>query len=197
MKKSSFILSCIISGIFFAGLSGCGRPAPDAPQIEPEAMAKKALELYDANGDGKIDGDELNKTPALAFSLKEMDTDKDRALSAAEIQSRLEAWQNSGITLTAPLFMCKIKGKTVKEGTLRLVPEAFLGETYQVAEGTFINGSCQPKAPNKGNYQAIPLGFYHVEVSSPSGNISAGTVGVEVFDESKYFQKNHQYMISD
>ncbi|MDO4629193.1 MAG: hypothetical protein Q4C70_08425 [Planctomycetia bacterium] len=197
MKKSSFILSCIISGIFFAELSGCGRPAPTAPEIEPEVMAKKALELYDANGDGKISGDELDKTPALAFSLKEMDTDKDRALSAAEIQSRLEAWQNSGITLTAPAFVCKIKGKTVKEGTMRLVPEAFLGETYPIAEGTFINGTCQLRAPNKGNYQAIPLGFYNVEVSSPAGNISVGAVGVEVFDESKYFQRNHMYHISD
>lgn len=178
-------------------LVGCGRAKPKAPTLDPTAMAAKAIELYDANGNGKIDGDEFAKTPALKFSLKEIDADKDKALSADEIQKRLEAWRASGITLTAPLFQCKIGGKTVKEGTMTLTPEPFLGENFQVAEGTFVNGACQPGAPNAGNYQAIPVGFYTVEVTSPTGSIPAGNCGVEVFDESHYFQKHGKYFISE
>ncbi|MDO4858755.1 MAG: hypothetical protein Q4A17_12515 [Thermoguttaceae bacterium] len=190
-KLSCFLL--IASFLFI----GCGRAKPKAPALDPSGMAAKAIELYDANGNGKIDGDEFDKTPALKFALKEIDADKDKALSADEIQKRLEAWQASGITLTAPLFQCKIGGKTVKEGTMKLTPEPFLGETFPAAEGTFVNGACQPGAPNAGNYQAIPVGFYTVEVSSPTGTISAGQCGVEVFDDSDYFQRHGKYLLSE
>jgi len=176
---------------------GCGRAKPTAPKLDPPSMAAKAVELYDSNGNGKIDGGELDKTPALKFALKEMDEDKDKALSANEIQKRLEAWQASGITLTAPLFQCKIGGKMVKEGTMKLTPEPFLGETFPAAEGTFVNGACQPAAPNAGNYQAIPVGFYTVEVTSPEGSISNGQCGVEVFDDSRYFQNHGKYLLSE
>ena len=159
-------------------------------------MAAKAMELYDADKNGKIDGKELDAAPALAFSLKEMDENKDKALDAAEIQKRLEAWKASGITLTAANFSCKIAGKDVKEGTLKLTPDPFLGESYPAAQGEFLNGYCQPAAPNPGNYQAMPLGFYTAEVTSPQGNLEAGKVGVEVFEESKYFQKNGEYRLS-
>ena len=54
-----------------------------------------------------------------------------------------------------------------------------------------------PGAPNPGNYQAIPVGFYTVEVTSPTGSISAGQYGVEVFEGSHYFQKHGKYLISE
>lgn len=192
MKRPFYFL--LLASLLFIG---CGRAKPKAPTLDPPAVAAKAIELYDANGNGKIDGDEFDKTPALKFALKEIDADKDKALSADEIQKRLEAWQAWGSSLMAPEFHCKIGGKTVKEGTMKLTPEPFLGENFPVAEGTFVNGTCQPGAPNPGNYQAIPVGFYTVEVTSPTGSISAGQYGVEVFEGSHYFQKHGKYIISD
>lgn len=176
--------------------TGCGRPAPKAPDINPSAMAARAIELYDTNGNGKIDGDEFLKTPGLEFARREMDQNKDKALSADEIQARLEAWKASGITLTAAMIVCRVKGKTVKEGTVRLIPDPFLGEDFQPAEGEIVNGTCYPAAPNPGNYQAVPVGFYSVELSSPQGNFESGKYGVEIFDDSRYFQKNKRYEIS-
>ncbi|MBQ2820787.1 MAG: hypothetical protein IJF17_04295 [Thermoguttaceae bacterium] len=175
--------------------TGCGRPAPKAPELDPPAMAAKAIELYDSNGNKKIDGDEFTQTPGLEFARREIDEDKDKALSADEIQKRLEAWKASGITLTSAQIVCRVNGKQVKEGTLRLVPDPFLGENFLPAEGEFINGTCQPAAPNPGNYQALPLGFYSVELSSPQGNFEPGKMGVEIFDESRHFIKNRRYEI--
>ncbi|MDO4425472.1 MAG: hypothetical protein Q4D17_06895, partial [Planctomycetia bacterium] len=112
-----------------------GRPAPKAPELDPPAMAAKAIELYDTNGNKKIDGDEFTQTPGLEFARREIDEDKDKALSADEIQKRLEAWKASGITLTSAQIVCRVNGKQVKEGTLRLVPDPFLGENFLPAEG--------------------------------------------------------------
>lgn len=192
MKRPFYFL--LLASVLFIG---CGRPKPKAPTLDPSAMAAKAIELYDANGNGKIDGDEFDKTPALKSVLKEIDADKDKALSADEIQKRLEAWQEWGSSLISPPFQCWIGGKMVKEGTLKLTPEPFLGEKFQVAEGTFVNGVCQPYVPNRGNYQGIPVGFYTVEVTSPTGTVSAGKCGMEIFEGSQYHQdQGGRYIIS-
>ncbi len=195
--KNMFGFCVVLGSAFVLWETGCGRPAPKAPDIDPSAMAAKAIELYDTNGNGKIDGDEFLKTPGLGFALREMDKNKDKALSADEIQERLEAWKSSGITLTAATVVCRVKGKRVKEGTLKLIPDPFLGEGFLPAEGEIVNGSCQPAAPNPGNYQAVPVGFYSVELTSPQGNFEPGKVGVEIFDESRHFLKNKRYEVND
>ena len=52
-------------------LAGCSRfpDPPERPDLDPAAAAQKAMGEYDANGDGKLSGDELKKCPALAVAL--------------------------------------------------------------------------------------------------------------------------------
>lgn len=192
--QNAILLTFVLFSI--TTISCSRRAAPSAPKMDPSALSARALELYDTDKNGKIDGKELDATPALAFSLRELDANRDKGLDADEIRTRLEAWNASGVTLMSPNFSCKVAGKTVKEGTLKLTPDPFMGSAFPSAQGEFLNGACQPAAPNPGNYQAIPLGFYSVEVSSPQGNIPPGKLGVEVFEGSQYFQKNGEYRLS-
>ena len=48
--------------------SGCGGgpPALKPPDLNPSAAADAAMELYDKNGDGILDSEELEACPALA-----------------------------------------------------------------------------------------------------------------------------------
>lgn len=187
----------VLIALFSISILSCSRrAAPSAPKIDPSAMAAKALELYDTDKNGKIEGKELLAAPALAFSLKEMDANKDKGLDSDEIQNRLQAWIDSGVTLMSPNFSCKVGGKSIKDGTLTLTPDPFMGDSFPAAHGDFLNGYCQPSAPNAGNYQAIPMGFYNVEVSSPQGTVAPGKLGVEVFEGSQYFQKKGEYNLS-
>ena len=87
---SFFLVAQILSA------SGCGgSPSASLQSYDPQTAAAKAIELYDANGDGKIAADEVKKSPALAVSIRRLDGNRDGALTTDEIQARfveLDKW---------------------------------------------------------------------------------------------------------
>ena len=66
---------------------GCSRtPSPiRPPAIDASAAGKLAIEQYDQDGDGLIQGQELSEAPALKAAIENLDTNHDGGVSADEI----------------------------------------------------------------------------------------------------------------
>lgn len=173
------------------GLSGCGRQTPTAPKASPTEAAQEAMRLYDQNADGKISGKELDAVPAFQYVLTEMDTDKDKAISAPEIEARIQKWIETDSSLVGASCKVTFNGKPVASGTLILEPEPFMGSAFSVGKGEISDGICQPTTDNPGDYCAMPVGFYKARVEGAA----SGSGGIEIYDRSIVYQKSGVFPI--
>src|SRR4051794_5374540 len=82
-------------------LTWCGCSAgPGAirpPEINANAAAASAIEMYDTNGDGQLARDEWTKSAALSAVASHYDTNSDGTLTREEIAQGLAAWQQTGV----------------------------------------------------------------------------------------------------
>ncbi len=93
ITREDFMKSMPALGGGFGGFGGpggfggalAGSPGQGAP--DPEAMAKRILQAFDKNGDGKLEKDEL--PPHLQQRFDELDTNHDGALDESELKSIL------------------------------------------------------------------------------------------------------------
>jgi len=140
----------LFSGLLVA-LAGCGGPsAVPIPQFDPAGAAAKAMELYDANGDGAIDSEELESAPALKSAMRTLDDDKDGQVSEQEIVDRVKAWDRSQIGAT--LFDCSVllNGQPLEGAKVTFEPAAFLGGVVREAVATTnMLGRASPKIPKE------------------------------------------------
>ncbi len=184
----------IVCGLALLASVGCGMSKPkavDVPPYNPGKIAAKSMELYDKNGDKKLDADELKEFPGMLFSLKgpkSIDTNSDGMIDESEIQARIQAWIDMKVGLTCPIvkFVDK-KGKVAKEvfgKNVVLTPdpvhEGMLKTTEPIAVDD--NGQCSPStAGNLDNLSGMSYGFYTVSIDgTPYKNL-----GVEIFDGAK------------
>jgi EF hand len=168
-------------------LVGCSnKPAGvSIPDWDPPAFAGAVIERLDKNGDSLVDKGELPEAPGLAFGARFIDTNSDGKLSSEELESRFAKYRERKLGLTSQQFRVTYNGRPLVGATVRLVPEFFLSETIEPAEGTTVGqGMLNPSIAG----QKTPLmrvGYYRVEVTSPNVTLpakfnSATTVGVEV-----------------
>ncbi|MEO2049489.1 MAG: EF-hand domain-containing protein [Pirellulales bacterium] len=175
-----------------AGLSfvvGCsdlpGRVA--APKWDPGGFAEAVMEKLDSSGDGQIDQDELAPAPGLAFGAKFIDTNSDGLLSLDELVARFEFYVERRIGLTTKELHILFKGRPLAGVNVKLIPEFFLTELLETAEGvTDQAGSVFPEIENNElRTPTMRTGYYRIEITSPSvelppGFSTAATLGVEV-----------------
>lgn len=152
---------------------GCsGRPGRLLPPGIPADAGQAAVTEYDANGNGAIDGDELNKVPALKATLKRVDKNDDGQISAGEINDRIAAWQKSKLAITRSIVTVNRDGRPLANATVTIVPESFLGPSVKTATGTTdATGSASLRISSDPDEQGVHLGYYRVEVtkSDPNG----------------------------
>lgn len=162
-------------GIAALAVWGCDR-APSRLQplgIAPDA-ARKALQLYDADGDGFLEGAELDKVPGLKAAMKQVDTNHDGKISAEEIDARIASWKQSQIGRLS--VACKVtrRGKPLGGATVTFVPESFLGDELQPASGTtdqFGTTSLATAEPEM--LPGVSPGFYRVEITKSGDAVPA------------------------
>ncbi len=203
MNPPCRILS-IVSVVFVAAISlGCssGPTAVEVPAIDSETVAMEVMTLYDKDGDGFLNSDELSSCPSLLDASKKprVDKDRDQRLSKGEFIERLEAWTNGGVGVSYLACSITKEGRPLNGAQIKLIPEAFLGEAIQPAEGTTdasgsamlgIDKSNLPAALQ--NLRGVQQGLYRVEITHPSVQLppkynSATILGLEVsFDEGGY-----------
>ena len=171
----SRIVKCLVVmlGIaMLAGLGCSGRPARvDAPGISAGAAASEAIKTYDKDGDGAIGGAELDAVPAIKYALARIDKDGDGKASEAEIQGRIEAWQETKVGMMS--YNCTVNFTTARspqpqplEGaTVVYEPEPFLGENVKQAEGkTGPSGGASIAIPG-GDLPGAHCGLYKVRIT--------------------------------
>ena len=165
------------SAAILAVAAGCSdsmpaRVYPDKP--DPQAGAR-ALELYDADHDGCLNVAELDKVPGLKAAIKQVDTNGDGKISAAEITARIKTWEDSRAGRLSLACMFTHNGKPLAGATIKLVPEKFLGGELKTATGvTDSFGIARPATPGGvGPASGVSPGFYRVEVTKEGENIPA------------------------
>jgi hypothetical protein len=154
-------------------------PRISAPPYDPAAAAAKAMKLYDADKDGKISGEELDKAPGLKAALKVMRTDADKGITADQISLRVQKWLDSRIGRTSLSCMVTHNGKPLPGATVKFVPEKFLSDALtETASGvTNQTGMTLLSVPVQPGPDALPpglpLGIYRVEITKDGEDIPA------------------------
>jgi len=167
---------CVLAlvGLFAVSVGCSGKPSRiHAPSISASSAGSEAIEMFDIDKDGKLSGEELIKCPGLKAAVIRIDTDGDGAITAEEITARIKAWQDS--KLGRSVFMCKVtrNGMPLVGADVKLVPEKYLGENVQVAEGkTDKSGMAMINIPNM-TPPGIAPGLYRVEITKAGENIPA------------------------
>lgn len=168
-------------------LLGCSRKQSgvNIPYWDPAGFAGAVIERLDKSGDSLIDKTELADAPGLAYGARFIDGDSDGKLSREELESRFTRYRERQLGLTLQQFRVTHNGRPLVGATVRLVPEFFLSETIEAAEGTtVVQGLLSPSIPGQ-QTPLIRVGYYRVEVTSPNVALpakfnTATTVGVEV-----------------
>jgi hypothetical protein len=176
-----------------AGL-GCSKGLPPivAPPVDASGAGAAAVSQYDANGNGKIDGEELDKTGSLKGSLQKMDGNGDGALSADEITAQIREWQDSKVGRMSVDCCVLQAGQPLEGANVTFVPEKFLGEATPAAKGvTGKFGIAIMSIETSGDMDppGVAPGFYRVEITKPGAEIPAKyntetIFGVEVSEEA-------------
>jgi hypothetical protein len=172
-------------------LGGCarGNARVAAPALAPEAAGQAALEEYDTNGDGFLDGPELESCPALLAALKAIDKDGDGRLSAREIADRVAFYKESRVGLMTIACHVTLDGRPLVGATVKLIPEKFLGPEVKPADGlSDEKGRVQLQIDGE-DLPGVHCGLYRVEVSKtnvkkqetlPARYNTQSVLGVEV-----------------
>jgi len=144
----------------------------EPPSISPSGSADQALEMYDANDDGYLAGEELDKVPGLKAAIETLDTDKDGKVSERDIAARIETWQSTRLGLLPLTLTVTINGRPLQDATVTFEPEAFLGNEIKPASSkTDEFGGGAPTVPKElrpdpeRTPAGVALGFYRVKIS--------------------------------
>ena len=172
MSNESYFVTVLLL-VAIGSLTGCGG-GPSAvlpPDIDADDAAALAMETYDTDGNGLIEGAELENAPSLNAAMATLDTDNDGKVSEDEIAERIRSWQSSRVGITTIRCQVVMGGRPLAGAVVTFDPEDFLGEYVLEAVGTSDSlGFVTPKIP-KENRPApdtppgLQLGFYKVRIS--------------------------------
>jgi hypothetical protein len=165
-------VSCLGRSVSSLGLLvlvlGCGPARPArvvAPPLDVAAISAGLLAKGDANRNGRIEAAELGRVPALAEGLAIVDTDGDKAISAAEITGWLDRVVESKVAVTSVPISVKHKGKPVAGAVVKFIPEPFMGSSCKPAEGTTDkHGQANITIPGA-QFPGVNCGVYRVEIT--------------------------------
>jgi hypothetical protein len=169
------------------------------PTIDAVAAGKAAITEYDANGNGQIDGSELDKAASIKATLSKVDKNSDKGVSAEEITDRINAWKESKVGIMGCNVRVNLDGKPLENATITLLPEKFLGPAVKPATGkTGPQGSAMltvddPDLKAK-RISGVQCGLYRVEITADGGKPipakynTETTLGEEVAQDAHWVQ---------
>jgi hypothetical protein len=169
MREANGQLKTVIFGIIL--LSSCDRRPSrvEVPNMQPNAIAKAAMQQCDKDGNGFIDQAEADAAPGLKAGWKRLDSDSDGRVAADEIADRIQVWLDS--KLGAMTYGCEIQfqGQPLEGATVTLEPEPFFGSLLPSAAGTTGPGGTTYPMPTTPNALGMSVGYYRVRVSKRDG----------------------------
>lgn len=167
-RSWNYVVALGAVGVMVVGTTGCGprRPARvPPPALDPAAVTEAVMSAADADGNGIVSGAELGKVPAFESAVNVLDVNGDAGVSAAELETWLQAVKGSRVAITSLAAAVTHKGKPLANATVRLVPESFMGGEMKAAEGhTDKSGYAAIAIPDSG-YPGVNCGLYRVEIT--------------------------------
>lgn len=186
---------------------GCSRGPSRVhpPGIDAAAAGKLAIQQYDTNGDGQIGGPELEKAPALKASIKNLDTNGDKQVSGEEVTARIESWQKHRVGKMSLMVLVTSGGRPLAGATVKFVPEKFLGDEVQPAEGVtdeqgYADLSVAVDSSDPTDVRGVHCGLYRVEITKqgvkipPKYNTQTG-FGQEVANDAENIQEGIEFKL--
>jgi hypothetical protein len=165
-----------------AALVGCSRGPGrfEAPEVDPESAAAKAMELYDANDDAALSKEELAKCPGILAQIKTYDQNGNGAVEPDEISSRLAELLKYRTGATGLNALVLYNGRPLGGATVVLEPEPYLGDQVQKAEGvTDGAGSTDVGIPQEfvpehlRRIKCVHYGTFKVRITHPTVELPA------------------------
>jgi hypothetical protein len=151
--------------------TGCdqGQSRVVPPSVNPNEAGKKAMELYDKNGDGKISGAEFDAAPALKDGLPQFRSTVEKGITAEDIADRIRQWQERKVARAN--FSCQVtrNGQPVEGVEVKLVPEVFLGDSFQPATGKTSEGgiaSISLPVNSADDAPGVAPGYYNIVINN-------------------------------
>jgi len=183
-----------LAGLAVLAAAACSN-TPDRvypPGINPNA-GDAAIEQYDANGDGKIAGEELDKAAGIKGAMENIDTNGDGAVTADEIYARIKSWKESKLGRSSQAITVTRNDQPLAGATVKMVPEKFLGDEVQPASGTTDEyGVAMLNIPPEADPEGIggmQVGLYRIEITKSGEDIPAKyntetELGVEIAQDA-------------
>ncbi len=158
-------LTWIVTASAVTTLVSCsGRPPRlEAPAVQPANIAKKALELYDRDGDGRLAGDEFSA--GIKAFAKTADEDSDGTLTEAEISKRLLVHVDSKIGLQDVGGIVYMSGRPLPGATVKFIPDEVFGDVLDGASGTTASDGFVELVIEGNDLPGVNPGFYRIEVT--------------------------------
>ena len=163
--------------------AGCGSGGTSGPPAyDPDALARAAIAQFDKNGNGTLEGAELDACPSLKSALAALDKNKDKAISADELADRFRSYKATGVSATSFSCSVRLNGQPLEGATVAFTPEDFMKGTITGGSGTTDRGGNVESSP-------LPFGFYRIVVSKknaagaeaiPAKYNTATTLGREI-----------------
>ncbi len=180
-------------------LVGCSnRPASiDVPDVDPDSVAKAAIDAWDSSGDGQLSQEEAAKCPGLLHAFKRYDKDNDKLVSADEIATRIGQLFGADIGMFTLGCTVTLDGRPLPQAEVKLVPEPCFGDAIKPAGGTTRdNGRAMftiaPEDLPEGlqGVRGVNAGLYRIEITHPNIDLPAKynaqtTLGREVSQDDQ------------
>ena len=163
----------------------------EPPKIDPDGIAKGAMDQADANKDGQLDATELAKIPGIKSALSLFDRNADGKVATDEIAARVRLWQESKTAIAS--FSCVVLkgGKPLEGATLKFIPEGFMGGAIEEASGkTDAGGNALISIPpeklpeDQKDCFGVRFGIYRVEISHSEKFDTSIPYGMEIGPDS-------------
>jgi len=148
---------------------GCNTVPPPVkpPEWKPQEQAKKGIELYDKDGDGKINSAEMS--PGLKAALANIDTDGDKAISEQELADKIQAYADTELGLLGVQGTVTFGGQTMPGAQVTFDPEPFLADVIKPATGTVGQDGYYIMKTEGQDIEAVQPGIYFVRISKANG----------------------------
>jgi hypothetical protein len=188
------LTGAVALALAFGIQTGCSSTpsSVEAPSIDADDAAQKAIALYDKSGDAILDTAELANSPGLLMALKVYDANGDQKISEEELSERIASWSSSGPAMMTVDCRVTVDGRPLPGANVRYVPESYFdGALHEGVGVTSENGmatiAIAPENLAEGlkRIRAMNAGTYKVQVTHPTVKIPEKynvqtTLGTEV-----------------
>ena len=181
----------VVALLTLAGCTQSGTQLNVAPvsKSDAEAITQAILAEFDKNKNGSIEPNEAQACPALAGAFADIDTNRDRRLSADELRKRVEAYAASATGSVEVGCVVRVDVQPLAGATVTFVPEACMGPTLKTAVGTTDpDGHCAEYKIDGKLFRGIAPGLYKIQVTKDGAALPARfntqtILGKEVFHD--------------